>query len=301
MKLPENPVFVVGYPRSGTTLMQFALTATVVAPPMLSFPETHYFNVLEKTVVGIDGIVSAELLKTSRELIERKTGIHLNPSDFFDLLKWADSGEMHSRELFEWLVVKNIEEIHPGFIENKNFIWVEKTTYHANFLPRIFRLYPDARCIFMVRHPVPAVISRRKHFLFNPETPLEQLAAHWGNMLGKVNKAQRSYPDRILTVRYEDLVSNPHNYLEDISDYLNVKIDLGKLGRIPDKASSMILDHEIWKRANLIPGFSNSNPSYRHLVSEEDVIRIENVVSDGMQRMGYEGFWEGIAGDRENN
>ena len=289
--LPQNPIFVVGYPRSGTTLMQSMLVTLTTSPCLLSFPETHYFNVLEKVVAPTGKLVSHDSLRNSRDLLVEKTGLAQKDAGFNRLCDLARRRELTSQDLFERIVSENLRTRKDRTGVNSAFRWVEKTPYHANFLPRIFRMYPEARCVFMVRHPVPAVMSRKHHFPFNRLTPLEELGRHWERMGINVMEASNRFPDRVLTIRYEALVTDPERWVAELSRFLKISMDSGRLNQMPDKAKGLILNNEPWKTGNLRPGMRNANAKYRGRVSREEAARIESVTAEGMNRMGYGSFF----------
>jgi hypothetical protein len=68
-------------------------------------------------------------------------------------------------------------------------------------------LYPDARFIFLVRHPVACLTSIKRHdWLDRPKDPkaLEYYASHWARLAGDFRQM-----DFGQLVKYEDLVSSP--------------------------------------------------------------------------------------------
>lgn len=291
-RLPENPIFIVGYPRSGTTLMQSLLSALATRPPIFSFPETHYFNVLEKRLLtGEIRKITGGSIRDNLALIREKSGLPPDREAEDMICRQAGETGMSSRDFFEWIVIRNLGEHLKPEIWNHGFRWAEKTPYHANFIERILLLYRDARILHILRHPVAAVTSQKRNFPFCADTPLEELARRWVNVTGNALRAMSRYPDKVLTLRYEDLVKNPKKILDEIAGFINVPLDIRLLDRLPSSAASVILDSEPWKANNKRDGLHDANNDCRKRISADESKRIEKVAAERMAETGYGDFF----------
>lgn len=278
----------MGYPRSGTTLIQSLLSALAKRPPIFSFPETHYFNVLEKHLItGELRKVTAGSIQANLALIREKSG--LPPDRVAEELVCRQAGKtgMSSRDFFEWMVIRNLEERLEPETWNNGFRWVEKTPYHANFIDRILLLYRDAKILHVLRHPVAAVTSQKRNFPFCADTPLEELAQRWVNVTGNALRAASRHPEQTMTLRYEDLVKNPEEILDEIAGFLDVSLDFRQLDRMPSSAASVILDNEPWKKNNRKSGLFDANDDCRKRISRGESERIEKIAAERMTETGY--------------
>ena len=62
--LSQNPIFIVGFPRSGTTLLQSLLCTQ---KGVVSFPETHFFDIIAKTIkTTSNDVIEKNCLKKDR-------------------------------------------------------------------------------------------------------------------------------------------------------------------------------------------------------------------------------------------
>ena len=290
--LSDDGIFVVGYPRSGTTLVQSLITALATDPEVVSFPETHYFNVIEKSLSPEqDGRVAIDAVRTHLDLIRLKTGLDLTETELSPLRSAADGGRIDSRAVFEWIIKANLRRrTDSAPLKRRPFHWLEKTPYHANFLERILTLFPRARAVHVVRHPVAAVLSRQRNFPFNRDTPLEELARHWDHMLANVERAQARFPDRVISIHYESLVTHLSQAVTRLQPFLGVTLDMTHINRRKETAAAVRLPGEPWKENTEKAELFNANQAYLDHIEAGTLARIEGITSERMAAWGYACF-----------
>jgi len=291
--LPQDPLFLVGYPRSGSTLLQSLLAALAVSPRILSFPETHYFNVIEKEMhVSSDELIEESAIEWALEKLEEKVALHFAGKERKEMRRLAKDRRLSSKALFE-RIVSHLLSAQPRFRHADGdvpFRWLEKTPYHANFLDRIISFYPQAQILHILRHPVPAVLSRKLKFPFNKETPLTTLAQHWNHIVENVERFRRKASSRVYTLKYEDLVRNVERELGAVSRFLCVRLDFSRMDRVNSERDAFVLPGEPWKVHDMRKHLVNTNETYRDTISPRDVEAIESVVMETMRRCGYESY-----------
>src|ERR1700687_1396500 len=80
----SRPIFVVGCPRSGTTLVQCILSASSHA---FSLPETHFFSYVLRYIGAIPSTrIGPEQIEAARDAFEHEAGFRLPTS------MWAELG-----------------------------------------------------------------------------------------------------------------------------------------------------------------------------------------------------------------
>jgi len=148
--------------------------------------------------------------------------------------------------------------------------------------------------LHILRHPVPAIYSRKLKFPFNRETPVIELARRWNHMLLDVEHFKEKHPRQIFTLRYEDLVQDMEKQFQSVADFLKVCFDVNALAKIKQKqeqtAEPFILPSETWKLDDLRLDAAATNKNYQNLIPAADVIAIEKIVMENMNRYGYESF-----------
>ena len=192
-------VFLLGFPCSGTTLLEVAL-------------DGH---------PGIASLGEHELLKTGVLRFMRE------PLDFEPLLQ-ADESELRAlRELY-W------REVREAGAEPDGKVFVDKHPLHSLKLPLIGRLFPRAKILFAQRDPRDLVLScYRRRFSMNPAMyqllTLEGAASFYDATMRLAATARSLQGLDWHVVRYESVVDDLDQQLRIVCDYLGLAwaADLG--------------------------------------------------------------------------
>lgn len=175
----EAPVFLVGFPRSGTTL-------------------------LDQILSGHPGIAVLEEKDTLQDLQQRhgrsEAGLRAFSAATPEAL--ADDRRRYWRRVDEYL---------PGRPHDR--VFVDKLPLNTLFLPLLARLFPAARFIFALRDPRDVVLScfmqtftlneAMRHFL-----SLQETADFYAAVMDIGRRSLAALPQRIHKVRYEDVVGD---------------------------------------------------------------------------------------------
>jgi Flp pilus assembly protein TadD len=204
LKVPDvsqSPVFVVGFPRSGTTLLEQMLDAH---PRLQSMDERPFFNILSNQL----GDVGIEIPGDLGKLIQRDCD-----------------------ELRKGYVVMACSKVPRRW----NSRLVDKNPMNMLWLPMIHRLFPRAKFILAVRHPCDVILSChmqnfRAVLLAAASRSLAHLACAYveamESWLYHVNVFQ---PD-VFVSYYEDLVADTPGQTRQIAAFLG----LGEAGAMLD-------------------------------------------------------------------
>ncbi|MBN8923105.1 MAG: hypothetical protein BGP10_02450 [Rhodanobacter sp. 68-29] len=175
----DSPVFVVGFPRSGTTLLEQMLDAH---PDLQSMDENPFFNRL------------ADILRKHDPRILEDLGV----------LRQFDCDELRKRY---YAMVDERVSRQPGVRV------VDKNPLNMHWLPMIHRLFPEAKIILALRHPCDVVLSCymqsfRSSSLAAACSTLERLAHAYVETMAKwIDEAALLQPS-VMISRYEDLVAD---------------------------------------------------------------------------------------------
>jgi len=294
MQLPQDPIFIVGYPRSGTTLLQRLL---VTQPGLYTFPETHYFCVIEKKIRwGEDKeTIPPAALPTAFENIYEKMGIRFTAAEVEILDRQAENKQLSSKALFEFLVTRYLLNLYPGIEALPGWRWIEKTPNHAHYLERILGMYPRAQVLHILRHPVPAIFSRKLKFPFNREIAVTELARRWNRMFDDLERFKSQNPNHILALRYEDLLTQMEDEMKRLGAFLEIAFDKKRYSGInrenPGLPKGIILPSEPWKLQDLQRELTNTNDDYKTIFPRQDSEAVEAVIGDRLKKCGYESFY----------
>lgn len=172
------PIFIVGAPRSGTTLMQCMLSANEAT---YSLPETHFFcTILPELAIPPSSPVTSDQLDDINAGLQRKMAFRWPDNLLTALLHKAEVGNIRAFEVFDAL----LECFRPeeGSTELRP---VEKTPFHVFYLGQILEIYPHARFVHLIRDPRRCWISdeHAKRNRSVPQNLRNRLGARVGSRL----------------------------------------------------------------------------------------------------------------------
>ncbi|MEU6725056.1 sulfotransferase [Nonomuraea wenchangensis] len=180
-RLLRAPVFVISPVRSGSTLLRSMLN---------SHPDLHAPHELHVRRLSVDfGTNLAE---------KAMAALGHNKADLEHLL---------------WDRVLHRELVRSG----KRYV-VDKTPANAFAYERLAACWPDARFVFLLRHP--ASIATSWHEASPDKRTPEEAAKDALRYMKAVERARKALPG--LTVRYEELTADPERTLRGICDFLAI-------------------------------------------------------------------------------
>jgi hypothetical protein len=271
------PIFIVGFPRSGTTLAQKLVSQHLGIPTL---PETHYFEFLENHEPA-GGQLKPD---AARALVEELAAFL--KIDALALRPLLDRPEVPIRALFLQLIA---QQIGSQTLADKGQ-WLEKTPGHAEHLERIHQMFPKARFLCMVRNPLNAFASRRE--LQEPGKgwgeewkPIEAFCAMWAEHVKTMRQFAERHPGQLLILRLEDLAADPEAQMQRVRDFVGP--GFANVAAAPLEPG-IVQPFETWKRDALKP----ADPAIadREGKGQLDVFeawRVKTLLRDEMSLLGY--------------
>ncbi|MEJ3747591.1 sulfotransferase [Actinomycetes bacterium KLBMP 9797] len=202
-RLLKRPAFILSSVRSGSTLLRMILNSH---PEIYAPHELHLSN----------------LRVTVKDDYARESMAELGLSEFeLTHLLWD-------------------RVLHHELRRSGKSVLVEKTPNHVFIWTSLARCWPDARFIFLLRHPAAIVDSWARA---RPKGGREAALASVGKYVAALNEARTVLPGR--TVRYEELVTDPEGQIRSLCDFLEVEWE------------PTMLDYGRFDHGNIKPGLGD--------------------------------------------
>jgi hypothetical protein len=188
--------FLVGMPRSGTTLLDTMLAA---------HPD----------------VASIEELPTLEPVIDELQRL---PGGYPDALASIDARTVHRlRKRYRVAVAGHLGDRRPGLL-------VDKLPLRCLHVGLIHRLFPRARVLFALRHPGDVVLSNfmqqyAPNEAFVHFDTLADSARMYARVLELWQASLAAFPLRHDYVRYESLIASPADELGRVCDFLGLTFD----------------------------------------------------------------------------
>ena len=216
--------FIVGAQRSGTTLLSKLLNNH---PDIHCMPEANFFIFFLHAFKDKRSFSGSDI-----ELIFEQIYLY---SLYHPWVGWEFDLEKTREEFYRDFTEKQISYVElckaiyekfkvEGVGKENASILLDKNPIYSLFTEKIKSSIPDAKFILMIRDYRAHVLSRKQSVDF--ESPnIAFNALHW-KLLNKIaRKFQEENPDRVLAVKYEDLIQNKKNELNKICSFLNISAD----------------------------------------------------------------------------
>lgn len=209
--LPD-PVFLVGFPRSGTTLLQQMLA----------------------------GHPSVATLEEQENLRDAHGPLLLAP-DAFDRWTTMTAAELSGFRRAYWgRVEARMPRPAPGRV------YLDKLPLNLALLPLLHLLFPGAKVILLLRDPRDSILSCfRNRFTMNAAMfrflSLDMATHYYDAVMGSAETARRRLPIALHVLRYEDLVADPRGEAARLLAFLDLPWDEGVLRHAETASRRVVL------------------------------------------------------------
>ena len=197
-----QPIFIVGYPRSGTTMVE----QTLSAHPLVSAGDELVF-VNDLTRVG-----------------PRWLGSPLQyPEALSDL--WMGDNQLVLDQFRDYYLAR-AEQL--GIWEEGAKFFTDKMPLNETHLGFIHLLFPEAPIIHVRRHPLDILISNFSNFLthgFHQAFEVKTIAQHFVRIDELVEHYKQQIDLKYMAIRYEDLVEDQEPNVRKMLDFAGLEFD----------------------------------------------------------------------------
>jgi len=274
-----EPLFIVGVPRSGTTL----LTSYLVSHPNIeSGAETQFFNKISQDEDALQYALQEENWpEAAYDLMKKKltlsgvSVLDLYRKDRESIILYLSSRKPSLGAMLESIVIRNSGTSYPQR-------WLEKTPNHINHLDDIRTYFPSAKILLIIRDPRDSAASIAKL----PWAPKSTLA----NALLVENWLANTYKgfeenSNCLTVSYERLITNTEEELKKVFSFIGEEYSSSILEK--KSAAEVTTVAEPWKQDVHRTIDKNHLALWKKRVPQPVLTQIEGIMSACLDFFSY--------------
>lgn len=268
------PIFVVGHPRSGTTLLASMLGRH---PDIASTPESLFLSQSRYDMRDVFGTTPAQIAQR----IMRTPMRHLaeNTESLTAALTQARAAgsKLDQRNVFAIaLNAYRTTHIKPRILE--------KSPWHMRHIDELLAWFPDARILWIIRDGRANVASLQKVPWATHDA--RTLAHQWVRNVAMALDSERRAGTSVLRVRFEDLVRNPAGVMPGILAHLDVApsdavFDHGQA------ATTIKASETDWKQNVNMPLQHDRAMAWRQELSPADQAICARIMNPTLAQLGY--------------
>lgn len=289
----NNPLFIIGNPRSGTTMLRLILTShsEVLIPPECGFIiwlKEKYSNwqrqdndIHERRSSFIDDLFASKKFDTwhlDKKLIDEQITV-CQPENYADLcgVVYASYGVS---------------------IGKKFSVWGDKNNFYINHMGDLLGLYGEARFLHIVRDgrdvacSYREVMAKKSNSPYAPKlnTDISNIAMEWFSNVMKVDSFINMMPrNQVMTVRYEDLVMHSSETARSMCEWLglpfeNEILNFHQQNREKNLEPELTMD---WKQRTMQPISDETIGRYKSILGKDELIQFELVAEQALGRFDY--------------
>lgn len=270
-------IFLVGCPRSGTTLLQSMVASH---SQVVSFPETHFFS----ETLSINPLLRRIKLyrSGSRDVVTN----FLDEHGYSNILPFSDLPPLctHNRWcktllniIDEMILVKKSEDF-----KLKSVWGLEKTPRHLFYISSIQQRGYQNKFLHILRSGPDVVASL---YLATQNYPgqwggsrsIKKCISWWNNSIKESLKYQDD--SNHLFATYEQLLSDPQKVLQAICNFMKIDYQETMTKDFYNTAGSLTKEEEEWKQKNAQQSLSKSNKLQQHFNDDTIAYIKKNVLN----------------------
>ena len=267
-------IVILGFPRSGTTLLRRILETheTLCCPP-----ETH-------------------LLRSAAAFLSRDDSPVGYSTDVLTSLRF-------SRIEPQWVVEQLRAMVWSVYAEicrkQGKTVWVEKSALDIFHIDEIETLCGDrCRYIWLTRHPLDVICSVKEYVakveIYYPElheyirrhpAPLEAFAHAWADTQARMLQFSAGHPENCMRLRYEDLVADPVTNVQRLLDFIGLGGDPAALIAALEKPPQTV-GYGDWKTYEKT-GIDSQSVGRHRALRPRLLAQLAPILNPVMSQLGY--------------
>ncbi len=286
--IPQNqrPVFVLGSPRSGTTLLyHMILSAGNFA---VYRTESNVFNLLRPRFGDLRRLRNRQVLMKvwlGSKLFDR-SGLDANAIKEKIFKDCRSSGDFLRIVMQEIACAQGVER------------WADCTPDHLLYLDAIKKEIPEALVIHILRDGRDVALSLEKQrwirpFPWDREKSLVVAGLYWQWIVNAGRRGGRAWGQDYVEVHFEDLIRSPRETLARLGSFLDHDLDYDRILKVGIGSVSA-------PNTSFVSGEAGAafNPveRWRKHFSDEQLAEFETATGETLESLGYQTGSSGLGG-----
>lgn len=286
-----RPLFVLGNPRSGTTMFRLMLTAHpgICIPPESPFVIQYFYKYGRTSdwspaslcLIAKDVIGGADL--------ERRWEI-----EFDNFVEFARQSHVKDYASF-------CRSVYLFYARAKGktglVYWGDKNNSYRNYVHILRDLFPDAQFVHLVRDSRAVFASYRalpkSSSEYSPRLPMEaaKFCSQWNATLASIDRYCGVEPGaRFYFLKYEDLVSEFDKTMAALCCHLGIELheDMRNFHAVNSKQNLEPTMYDNWKWRTREPITASRIDKWKTSLLPQDIAIIETLTCGNLVRFGYE-------------
>jgi hypothetical protein len=221
----KAPVFVLGCPRSGTTLLYYMILSSggfAVYPE-----ESHVFNMIVPKFGSLKSRKSREKLmkRWLKSMYFEHSGLNAESIEAKILEECHSGGDFLRIYMEEIARQQNVER------------WADTTPEHLLYIPAIKKAFPNALIVHSIRDGRDVALSMNKrpwipNLPFDKRDSLMAQGLYWEWIVRTGRRDGSRFGNDYMEVRFEDVVTSPHETLARVGRFIEHEMDYEKIRKV---------------------------------------------------------------------
>jgi hypothetical protein len=230
----QEPFFIVGNDRSGTTMLRLIVDR---GPDAAVPPESMYLTDFAAAFEAGEPRDAAAAQRLMRQIWEHPK-----------VRLWELDGEppavpagLSGEDAYRFIVEAPFEAYAARHGKRR---WGDKTPHYVHHVDHLLQLWPRARFVVLVRDGRDVALSLRR-MPFGPNNAWAA-AQWWARGIRAGAAAQHAHPESVLTVRYEDLAQRPAEEVRRLCEFLGLSYSDDMLALEHVDPARIVPDQAAW-------------------------------------------------------
>lgn len=219
-------------------------------------------------VIDLIGLQNATMVKWDN--------VALDPVSVFEAIK----NRPRSVHAIAWEMLFQAGQKHNAKVV------MDKSLDNVYYAEELISLFDDMLFLHVVRDPRAQVNSINRAIIHDFDTLLN--TQHWVNAQNAAKNLSDKYPDKVLTIRYEDFLVNQEAVLRKVCQFFGIEFLDSMLDVSTSKeAQSISVMSALWQ-TNSCPPIPAYIDKFKKCMSMEEIEIIETIAEEYMDYYGYE-------------